>query len=305
MNALSMPKLILHFDVNGTLTAKDTSKKLSDDHMIIALLAENTIGQWAPSQADMSFKDYVYTQLHPGDKSDPNLKLTRQKAVGSFLNWLLNNEHQLSDKVFGQFLAIRAKYSDDDGKVKFSIFTSFFVALQKLRELNIAFTVVLRTFGTDLEDVVDEIQKHPSGVQFTNLCTFKEDVLKRQFGVFESGKFTGNAAEETVTKTDKIFKLFAQGDHFAVQDDWKKWNQDGERSRSGKPFIVDSSDTQYFSIFFDDNITGEDQDIISLCDIASGSTQSTAIRVDTLNAMLNDQYFINKILIATLDKRAV
>ena len=66
----------------------------------------------------------------------------------------------------------------------------------------------------------------------------------------------------------KIFETFLKSkEHFAIQDNWKKWNQDGEKGRSGKPFIFDMDsnrrEVRNLSLFFDDNITGEEKDIVN------------------------------------------
>lgn len=300
MTVNDVATLILHFDVNGSITAKDTSKKQTDDFMIISLLAEKTVGQWVPSQKFRTYKDYVYNKLLPGEKSNADLKKKRQEVIASFIDWLKQNEHPLYQPVYDKFCEIKQKYTDKTGKINFTLFPSFFTALKDLNTRGIPYIVVLRTFGSDLEDVVEEIQNHPSGVKFHNFCKFQKDGLLHATGTFENGKFKADS-EQIIEKVADVFKLFAESQqHFAVQDDWQKWNQDNERARSGKPFLYDSADLRYVSMFFDDNITGDEtDDIIWHCelslDASNTSTQNVAVTVDTLAAMMDEQYFIKHI----------
>jgi len=83
------PKLILYFDVNGTLILKDTSKNTTAEQMLISALADCTSSKWDPTLTEpIPFRKYVDKYLLPGDKSDPNLKKKRQEIVHGFLKWL-------------------------------------------------------------------------------------------------------------------------------------------------------------------------------------------------------------------------
>lgn len=100
VNPTDLPRLILNFDVNGTLILKDTSKDSDEEHMLISALAEATFAKWDEQLESMSFKQYVCSVLLPGDKSNPELKKERQKTVGAFLQWLDQNSHR--SIIYGQ-----------------------------------------------------------------------------------------------------------------------------------------------------------------------------------------------------------
>lgn len=288
------PRLLLNFDLNGTLILKDTSKKASDEYMLISTLAENTFAKWDERYEPMSFKQYVYNVLLPGDKSNVRLKKERQKIVATFLQWLSEKSHPAMGNVLDDYHKIKNKFTDSKTKeINFTVFPSFYVMLEKLRNMKIPFIIILRTFGTDLPEVVKEIGDHDLGVKITHWAKF-EDINFNTEG------------EKTIKKVEEIFDVFLSSDkHFAIQDDWLKWNQDGERGRSGKPFLYDISGKgaiKNLSLFFDDNITGEEQDIVRPCEIAgkNAPTKSLCERlifpVNTKEAMLNDDYYIDRIL---------
>jgi hypothetical protein len=286
------PRLLLNFDLNGTLILTDSSKKASDDYMLISTLAENTFAVWDEDHGSMSFKHYVYSVLHPGDKSNPQLKRERQKTVSTFLQWLSEKSHPSFNDVLEDYHEIRQKFTDVKTKaVNFTVFPSFYLLLEKLRHMEIPFTIILRTFGSDLHEVVKELEEHSLGLKITRLAKFEDTNLK-----------IGNT---TIEKVDEIFDFILNSEeHLAIQDDWVKWNQDAERGRSGKPFLYDLSGSRKvrnLSLFFDDNITGEEHDIVCPYEITGQMPANTLFgnylfAVNTKEAMLNEHYFIDRVL---------
>lgn len=301
------PRLLLNFDLNGTLLLKDSSKKVDDEYMLISALAEDTLAKWNGKQS-MSFKQYVYTELLPGDKSHPQLKKERQKVVGRFIEWLREHKHPALESVQKTYSTIKAKFMDPKtGEINFTIFPSFYILMDLLREKQTSFTIILRTFGDDLAEVVKEIEEHPSGVKFSHHAKFEglKLIIDEKY---------------TVEKTAEIFNvILSSGKHFAIRDDWSHWNEHGERGQYGKPFPYDLSGTstkeRSLSLFFDDNITGdEDLDIVNPCEITGQKIATKALcdrlifPVNTVEAMLDDHYFINRVMKAmrsNIESRAV
>ncbi len=299
INRAEWPRLLLNFDVNGTLILKDTSKGSDNEHMLISALAEASFAKWEEQLETMSFKEYVYSVLHAGDKSNPELKKARQKTIGAFLHWLDQNSHPAQQTVFDNYLKIKEKFTDSDSNtVNFSVFPSFYRMVDKLREMNVSFSIILRTFGGDLPEVTAEIGSHPSGVKFTRRGKFEESKLK----------FEG---EQALEKAEDIFDLFLNSqEHFAVNDDWFTWNNNREVGQSGKPFWFDGSANngtnsgrvKSLSLFFDDNITGKEQDIVRPCEISGVDVSSEALcgklifPVNTKDAILDDNYYIDRVV---------
>lgn len=276
--------IFIQIDGNGTLVIEDTNKD-SNEYMLIMSLAKNTVAKWDSENDAMSFKEYVFQVLHPGDKSDLLLKKEREKKIGGFLKWLTDHSHPARDIVFKNYHEIKNKLKNPEpGKV--TVFPSFFVMLDKLRDMNIPFTIILRSFGKDLKAIVDAIEGHSSGIKITHWAKFKDASLCIE-------------GKEPLEKVEDIFNHFVtSGGHFAIQDDWHRWNQDGERGRSGKPFFYDDSG-KYLGCFCDDNITGKEFDIVQPREI-SGKNASTKdlygkliFEVNTQEAILNDNYYID------------
>lgn len=286
------PHLLIHFDINGTLTLKDSTKtakdgkKVSNEYMILSALAESTAAIWDPNYPNMPFKDYVYTVLAPGDKNDAEVKEKRQNIIANFLPWLEEHHHPARFKVRHEYDLLR-KYQNMS-ESEFKVFDSFYTLIQKLIELDIPHTIILRTFGNDLNQVIDEIEHNPRE-------------LKIKFGTLINLKETS----VTVEKANTLFHTFLNSlEHIAVQDDWAKWAKDYEYAQSGKPFMYDSTGClgrKNLSLFFDDKITGKMQDIVNPIEV-SGKPTATKLKgrltfhVNTTKAAIDEQYFVKKVL---------
>lgn len=286
------PCLLLNFDVNKTLVLKDSSKGMNGDEMLISILADEAVDRWDDTHDPMSYKDYVHTILLPGDKSNQALKKQREEVIRHFLEWLEEKRHPTRERVLALRDRIKEKFTDPHTQqIKFAVFGSFFALLKKLRENNIRFVLILRTFGNDLKDVAEEVSNHPSGVKFTRWGKFSHKQLQLE-------------ESESIVKAKKIFKTFLNSqEHFAIQDNWKEWNSDQERARSGKPFIYDASgrwhDICNLSIFFDDNFSAEEErDILNPIEIAETAVSSKELKdrllfkVNPVQAILEDDYYI-------------
>lgn len=295
----SKPVLLLDFDLNKTIILEESSNGSGWEEMLISILAENTFYDW-DGKGVMSFKDYVYNCPLPGEKSEKPLKVKRMEQIANFLPWLVEQDHPAKDKVFLDYKEIKEKFTNSDThEIETTVFPSFFVLLEKLRASNISFVVKLRTFGKHLNYAVNKIESHPSGVKFNRAGNI-------------SGQSLSLKGEETINKADRIFHRFLTSkEHFALQDDWNKWNGDKELGRSGKPFIYDSKGDQKqircLSLFFDDNITGEEYDIVNPIDVSNGQLSGRELlnrmlfKVNTVEAIKNDDYFfelVHKALLA-------
>jgi len=156
--------------------------------------------------------------------------------------------------------------------------------------MKLPFTVILRTFGKDLDEVITEIEEHPEHMQFKY-----------------RGKYTGpqlSIQNQIKTNDKEAFAFFVEsGENFAIQDDWSHWNKDGERGRSGKTFLYDKT-SYYLSLFFDDNITGGERDIVRPCEITGDTASNQELLEEylfpvlTKEAMLHDNYYVDKVLLA-------
>lgn len=287
------PLLLLNFDINGTLILADKSKGVDDEYMIIKSLTDNTIAKWDAHTEPMSFSDYNKKVLVPEEPNDLARKKERYKNTGSFLEWLSSHSHPAFNDVLEKYNKIKSKLEESKNQNdQLKIFKSFYVMVEKLQQMNIPFKIILRSFGKEIPEVVKELQEHsPCLKNFT-------------FAKFDGTKLNVNG-QGTIEKVDDIFDAFlTSADHFAVQDDWTTWHEDNELGRSGKPFIYDLSGNKRIktlSLFFDDNITGENEDIVKPCGINDKNTTKMDLMnrcifpVQTADAMLDDNYYINKV----------
>lgn len=282
----SYPELILHFDINKTLIASDSVKGESIEYGLLSTVAEKSIGVWAEGQPPQSYKDYVYNVLLPGDKNDQALKALRHEKILGFLNLLKETNHPAHNKAFDLYNRLLNK-SVVSGN---GVFPSFYKLIEKLKKANIHFVVLLRTYGKNLDDVAEEIGKHPDGITF------------KRFGKFSEKKLLLDG-EDPISRVDLIFNTVLHSkEHFALQDNWSEWNSDGGLARSSKPFIFDASgkmhDVQNLSLFFDDNFTAGEKDILNPMEVygkcVSGKDieNKLAFTVDMVEALLDDSYYI-------------
>lgn len=298
INNYAKPVLLLDFDLNKTIILEESSNGSNWEQMLVSILAENTFYDWE-GKGTMSFKDFVCNVLVPGEKSDRTLKKKRADLIAHFKEWLEEQNHPAKDKVFSDYEEIKNKFTNSDTQeIETTVFNSFFVLLEKLRALNIPFIIKLRTFGKHLHYAVNEIEAHPSGIKFKRIGNI-------------SGENLSLKGEETIEKADRVFHTFLTSkEHFALQDDYNKWSGDKELARSGKPFIYDSKGDQYqvrnLSLFFDDNITGEEHDIVNPIDISNGQLSGRELlsrmlfKVNTVEAIINDNYFFDLVQKALL-----
>lgn len=289
------PHLLLHFDINGTLTLKDSTKttkdnkQISNEYMLLSALAESTVAVWDPHYPKMPFKDYVYNVLFPGDKNDPAIKAERQATISQFIPWLKEHHHPAFFKVQHEYQELIRRFTDiHTNRLELEIFDSFYTLINKLQEMKIPFTIILRTFGKDLEDTVKEMENNPRQIpiKFGSRIDMKDLTL-------------------TDNKAQALFLNFIYGlKHVAIQDDWTKWSRDQERGRSGKPFMFDPNATvsDTLSLFFDDKITGDEKDIINPINLAGTPASTKELKgryifpVNTTKAALDEQYYVKKVL---------
>lgn len=285
-----MMTYLLHFDLNKTIILKDTSKNMTADQTIISILAENTLHQWSADYPSMSFKHYVEKILYPGEKTSPELKQLRFNKIQEFLAFA-NQYPELHESVRKTYEAVKKVfYNNETDKTNFSIFPSFFKFLKMMRTMeNTSFKIILRTFGNDLNEVVDEINRHPHGVTIS------------KFGKFTNQQLQING--KILKKTLEIFEFLKQTpEHLAIQDNYQDWFLNHENKHFGKPFPYEAHSQNTMSFFFDDNLTFESEDIVNPEEIHGNALPTEQLKnrflfqINPLEAILNEDYFINLFL---------
>ena len=206
---------------------------------------------------------------------------------------------------------------------------SFLHTIKTLAERGREFTIVIRTFGTDIDDVVDALNAFAEQSSDAALTPFgaltKESVWSGKYG--EDGCFVlrrGGSGEkrdappftETVTDESTAVRLLeaVEGGPIACvacTDDYEWWSTHGCRPDAGKPLWITDDDTQRcHHIFFDDNIHNlEDDSIVGVRSRASAAEPFVAlggretialqgkhlVRVPTVEPILNQEWFLEQI----------
>lgn len=181
-----------------------------------------------------------------------------------------------------------------------NILPSFFHTLATLQKNKQPYTLVLRTFGSDLGDIAESLTEfatggHPDYPTFRepNLILRKENLLRGRWRVRnddESEEGGDDAAVYDLLSSDPTsLTPIASGDKevadliesrtvLGIRDDYEFWAANGHAPRAGKPVWVgkravydgddgtDADDTgkprkrEYHHIFFDDNIHNSPSD---------------------------------------------
>lgn len=282
------PHLILYFDINKTLIASDKAGNKSVNDVVNELLTEKYEACWDESLEDpVTFDFYVNKILVPGSKDDEELQSQRKFYRQHFIEYLLAHNHSLYKAVLLDYENVLTKLSTSNS----TIFNSFYSLLNHLDQKEISYSVILRSFGEEVFEVKDEINTLYKMI-FNQMGQFCEGSL-----ILEGNKL--------IEGSNAIYTQLRRIEHIAIHDDWNYWNKNMMSAKNGKPFYIDHGDNETLSIFFDDNINENDSNfnIIAPLNAATGELISIeelvesgqAVRVDTLKAILNDNYYINHV----------
>lgn len=278
------PHYIFHFDVNRTLIFSDVVQKQSPEDVIVNGLADRLEYRWDDTLTHpLNYTNYVKYHLFPNPDKSKEIKQKQKDQTTRFLQFLEETKHPLFPEA--QRLFDRAKKALENKKTL--VFTSFYKFLEYLQKNNITYTLVFRTFGSDIGDVAAEFNEL-LGNQFLT-----------DFQKFNQGKFCSNGIDQ-----DFYTYVKEANHHIAIQDDWNWWFKHGENYQYGKPFPIDFDDRSVCSLFFDDNATlnrdHPENNIVAPIDIRKAkefSPEELVARkqlfpIDTLEALCNDNYFI-------------
>ncbi|KAK1801753.1 hypothetical protein P4O66_022394, partial [Electrophorus voltai] len=206
----------------------------------------------------------------------------------------------------------------EDGKQYHWIIPSFFRLLQDLASQGVEFSIVFRTFGTDLSRVLTVLQRaleqgsHPI---FPDLPALKLSVNKTAGRIRCSTKSVVlTRGEEHVSTRDGERTLYEYLSSLkglgGFQDHFDWWARNTYSILGGKPLWVDPFDSTAQHIFIDDNIRQNDKDTIVHPMVFLGPNDSQTrtastlelydlclIQNDLLRAISDPTYFTQRIQI--------
>ncbi len=284
--SLYAEKLILHVDVNKTIIAEDAGNSKTLDDVLIECLAKTCEGCWDSSLTNnMTYVQYVKDYLFPGDKSNREIRRQRNTAIHAFFDVLKKIDDPRYCAILERFEKLKQRVRSQKG----TIFSSFFRLIEYLESNGIEYSIILRSFGTDLSSIAQEL------AQNINL-TFEWEGYFKEEKLFLKSYKTGE--QITLDTTQEIFTFFEKHGHMRIRDDFKWWNDHHECAEYGKLFPINCAQSKVKTVFFDDNA---DEHILNPRDATTGCSLSSKellnkgiiCLVDTLQAIESEGYFID------------
>ena len=150
------PHLILHFDLNKTLIASDKEGKKTAHDVVSAEIAGRVVDCWDDSWlVPISYADYVKRSLLPNPNNSKEIKNQQKEKISKVLQFLEESEHPAytkMQKVYHRAIAILEKQDSQ-------VFKSFYRLIEFLKEKEISYTLVIRTFGSEGSEVAEELNE--------------------------------------------------------------------------------------------------------------------------------------------------
>ena len=340
-----LPRLVLHFDVNETILLGDVAGGDSFEDAINKCIAKSALISYADSSC---IKWYDGSSMDSGCPPPLMPNWIRPEKCTSYYEYFRKS---LGDKrklftLNGPGRGYRPVYEEveqalrwpkgatkptkslcQDGIHHFLI-PGFFKTLTELQNRGREFSVVIRTFGDDLDDLVacvndfaqgkhlPEFQAYP-GKTLDHFHIAPENVWKGRYD--ENGNFNliNKANDSVISNENEVVKLLQGGycnedsiSIIACQDDYEHWAQHNYHPSAGKPLWITKADDRYHHIFFDDNIKNNEEDSIVAARIRETSAddfkaldgKSTLrlhgihlVKVPTYAAVLDKNWFLKAI----------
>lgn len=287
---VNKPHLILFFDINGTILVSDSAKGKDAETAIAQILAEEFKAVWDASvtTTPMSYRHYIRDHLI--NSKPPGEEKSFSDYYRDFMPFLRRIQHPLLAEIETTYNQMREKLKDGD------IFPSVINMINRLKEDNWNFTIVLRSFGDDAPHAMEEISRRAK-IQFLPEASFKQGVLE-------------TADQQRLLTPGQWLACIQPGAHTSWHDDYLYWKDNDFKRAFGKPFPIASFPSNKLSIVFDDNakdkeiiapkrvgtfeILDQDDYYTSLCD------SGRIVAVNTMRAILDDDYYFGLIVRATL-----
>lgn len=258
-----MSNLVLHFDINGTITPIDTTEPGTNEQNANMVVAKSYYGKQINDQWILNDSENYFSELDSVTYYDYLKTITKDYKKLSFTFTHLNNPgeslHHLIDSImnsmdiflFGSFLNVLYEYPDA--------------------------TIVFRTFGLDADEVIHYLR--------TNFKTeFKfRNIIKGKFTYINDELFVELENGEVIVGMDKFNELIKTSDiPFAFVESYDYWNSHNRNSKNGKQLLGDNDMLQ---IFFDDNP----------CVNITNNVNCHFVKINTIHALQNDKYYIDHI----------
>ena len=328
-----LPKLVLHFDVNETILLVDDAGGDTFENCLNKTICKNSIVQANLFDSQQLPTTWCDGSLISNNSTPPPLSsnFTLPSNTTSYYRagGAAKTQAQTFTDTGSPGVGYQAIYNqleqalrwplneDEDGApdprlckdgIHHFLLPAFFHTISELKKRNRTFAIVIRTFGTDVEDVANALQAYADGAHLSRFTSVKEMTCKN----FWDGRYNAKGAfqltqrntekeetktieetkttEETKTKTptptptpttitneSDIISLL-HGDRntiscVACTDHYDWWKNHGYNPAAGKPVWLTKDDEEYLPIFFDDNIHNDSKDSIVAVRVRDDSTK--------------------------------
>jgi len=326
----NLTPLILHFDINETILIGDEAGGDTREESLHKILAKSAFVQLPSDTIPTHWWDG--TPIDDNENSDspplytgwewpigciPYYRTCYKKLAKSFVQGHGRPYQSLYDKM----QTILSLQDETLPSGMSHMLPAMFYTLQVLTERKEPFRLVLRSFGSDIEQVANAIAmfaqgKHPDYPDFhnDNLIATPNDFVQGRWNVLQNGKTTfelWNADSIVVASGDeKVLEWIQERSICGIQDDYKFWNFHKCTPWAGKPVWVPARTKRQHHVLFDDNIHNLAHDSIASVRIQSKEGepfQSLSgpeiqqlqglhlVRVPTIEPILNNNWFLLQI----------
>lgn len=279
------PHLVLHLDLNKTIIATDKAANLDADQVILYSLACHTFDRWDETiKEPISYTEYIKFHEIPNPHHDKTVKRQQYERISHFLDYLEEHAHPAYEKTREKLFRAKEKLLS----LTTTVFPSFYRLIDHLEKEKIPYTLVMRTFGSDGPSVANEINETLGRPFIKYSYRMKEGKIDTHHGLLEPHRFIANHRQ-----------------HCLIRDDWKWWFSHGENAQYGKPFPI-FEEREMLSIFFDDHaqvlLSKPEKNIVAATTERGRFIKPSDLiedkllyPVDTVEALLDEDYFIKKI----------
>ena len=336
-------RLILHFDINETILLGDEAGGDTRHESVNKMLAKSAFVQLPPTSSSTSWEDTTQiTPTHWWDGQEigketstpplytgwewpegccPYYRTSYKKISKSFV------EHHGRKVYQGLLDECEAKLAESKSS-KDHILPALYQTLDQMmtNKTKQPFTVVFRTFGSDLPDIAEALTEFATGrhpdfpdTNYPTLCLSKECLYQGRWKETDSGNvyqlWDYDGTKIVASGDHAILKLLDTIPICGIQDHYTHWARNDCDPKAGKPVWVprdptNNTDVYDHHILFDDNIHNLAHDGIACVrrEQKDGSFETVdsnvmhkdyqglnLIRVPTIEPVLNPNWFMEQV----------
>lgn len=267
-------KVVLHFDLNNTILVSDAVTRQGTVAALEYFLSTVTWGRMTKGKWEWMSDSPSLLQPCTG-------AVTYYSQFGRVAGFTTIGPGRRFRKVLEEHLELlrwppdlpedkELSVKGEDGKLYHWILPSFFQMLHDLTSEGLEFSVVFRTFGTDLPRVLTAVRRavedgtHPL---FPDLPALKlrVNVTAGRIRCSNKGAVLTRGEERVATREGErlVYQYLSSAEGLSgFQDHFDWWARNTYSILGGKPLWIDPFDSKVQHIFIDDNIRQNDEDTI-------------------------------------------